>query len=64
MKKYVSDIQLAAKYGVSRSTVWRWQASGRLPRPVQLSPGCTRWVLDEIEAHDAQLQATRTTQAA
>lgn len=55
MQKYVSDAQLAAQYSVSRSTIWRWAASGILPKPVQLSPGCTRWRMDAIEKHDAEL---------
>lgn len=55
MQKYGSDAQLAEHYSVSRSTIWRWAASGLLPKPVQLSPGCTRWRMDEIEKRDAEL---------
>lgn len=51
---YLSDIQLAARYGVHRSTPWRWvQADPTFPQPIKLSPGCTRWKLSEIEAWDA-----------
>ena len=59
MQTYISDQQLAERYGVSRSTVWRWAHKDKriLPAPVQLSPGCTRWRLDEIEARDAERQA-------
>jgi prophage regulatory protein len=53
MKRYVSDVQLAERYSVSRSSIWRWSAKGILPRPVQLSPGCTRWAEEEIERRDA-----------
>lgn len=53
MQRYASDAQLAERYGVSRSTIWRWTAAGHLPPPVQLSPGTTRWELDEIERHEA-----------
>lgn len=50
---YVSDRDLAARYNISRPTVWRWAHSGNLPKPVKLSEGCTRWRLSEIEARDA-----------
>lgn len=59
MQKYVSDTQLAAERAVHRSTIWRWAAKGLLPAPVQLSPGCTRWLRDEIDKRDAELAAAR-----
>jgi len=36
--------------GLSQSSVWRWVKSGRLPKPVKLSGGTTRWVRSECEA--------------
>lgn len=60
---FLSDEQLAARYAVSRGTVWRWYRSDpSFPRPVKLSPGCTRWKLAEIEAWEAA-QAEPGTQA-
>lgn len=53
MTKYVSAAQLAERYSVSTDSIWRWASKGRLPRPVQLSPSCTRWRLDEVEAMEA-----------
>lgn len=51
---YVSDKHLAKRYGVSRSTVWRWLKNDpNFPRPVTLSPGCTRWWLPAVEAWEA-----------
>jgi len=35
---------------VSTKTVRRMNASGRLPRPVQPSPGAVRWRTAELEA--------------
>ena len=49
---YVSDIQLAKRYSVSRSTIWRWTEKGILPVPVRISRCCTRWLLSDIEARD------------
>lgn len=51
---YVSDTQIAARYNVSRSTVWRWVKRGILPEPETISTGCTRWRLDLIEQRDAE----------
>ena len=52
--RYISDLQLAVRYSVSRSTIWRWANNGNLPAPIQLSPGCTRWRFDAIEQRDAE----------
>ena len=41
--RFMSDKQIAARYGVSRSTPWRWVRHGKFPRPTQLSKGTTRW---------------------
>ena len=51
---YLSDVQLSARYGVHRTTPWRWAKSNpTFPKPVTLTPGCTRWKLSEIEAWEA-----------
>jgi prophage regulatory protein len=55
MQQFLSDAQLAERYSVSRSTIWRWTARKLLPQPVHLSPGCTRWRRDDIERRDAEL---------
>jgi predicted DNA-binding transcriptional regulator AlpA len=52
---FLSDFDLGGRYGVSRATIWRWAQSGRLPKPVALSPGCTRWRLADIEAAERRL---------
>ena len=49
LPRYGSDVYLADLFGVSRATIWRWAASGILPQPIKLSPGCTRWRLDQIK---------------
>ncbi len=58
MQKYISDAQLAERYSVSRSTIWRWASKRILPKPVQLSPGCTRWRKEEVEQRDAERGAS------
>ena len=50
---YLTDRDLAARYGVSRVTIWRWSAAQILPEPIKIGPSTTRWKLDEIEQRDA-----------
>ena len=52
---FLRDTDLAERYSISRSCVWRWTRNGLLPQPVRLSASCTRWRLEEIEAHDKEL---------
>lgn len=48
---YLSDIQVAARYSVHRTTPWRWvKSEPGFPKPVTLSPGCTRWRLSDLAA--------------
>ena len=55
---YISDSQLAARYGVHRSTPWRWaKTDATFPQPVKLSPQCSRWKLSEIEAWETRRAA-------
>jgi predicted DNA-binding transcriptional regulator AlpA len=49
--KWLTDAQLADRFGVTVPTVWRWHAKDpTFPRAVKLSTGTTRWKLSEIEA--------------
>lgn len=48
---FLTDKQVAARYGTARTTPWSWvKKDPTFPRPVALSPGCTRWRLEELEA--------------
>jgi predicted DNA-binding transcriptional regulator AlpA len=40
---YFTDKQVAARFGVHRTTIWRWIKNEGFPKPVQLSKGCTRF---------------------
>lgn len=51
---YCRDIDLAERYGVARNSIWRWARLGQLPPPVQLTPGCSRWNLADVEAWEAK----------
>ncbi len=51
---WLADSQIAKRYGVTRQTVWRWNANDpKFPKPIKLSPGCTRWKLSSIETWEA-----------
>lgn len=45
---YASDTTLANHFDVSRGTIWRWTKEGKLPQPVKITEGCTRWRWEEI----------------
>jgi len=47
---YLRDVEVAKMFSVSRTTVWKWSGIGKLPEPVKISEGCTRWNRLEIEA--------------
>lgn len=40
---------VASLFSVSAATVWRWCASGRLPKPVKVG-GVTLWSVSELRA--------------
>lgn len=47
---YLQDKQIAARYGVSRCSIWNWlKTDPKFPRPIALSAGCKRWLLSDIE---------------
>lgn len=52
---FLTDVQVAKRYGVSRPTVWRWVSTGKLPQPIRFSRGCTRWRIDQLEAFEARM---------
>ena len=37
------------RVGLGRSTIYRWMAEGKFPKPVQLGGYAVAWVEDEIE---------------
>lgn len=51
---YLSDKSVADRYDTTRSTVWRWTKEGKLPRPVKVTNGTTRWKLRDLEAWEAK----------
>lgn len=48
---------VARRYGVKAATIWGWASKGRLPQPVRLTPGCSRWRRKDLEAWEDQQAA-------
>jgi prophage regulatory protein len=44
-EKYLSDKEVADRYGVGRATPWRWVKEVGFPPPIKFSAGCSRWNL-------------------
>ncbi len=42
-KRHLTDNEVAALLSVSRATVWRWAAAGRIPNPHRWGENVTRW---------------------
>jgi prophage regulatory protein len=53
----VSVDVVARLVDVTKPTAWRWARDGRLPKPLTLSPGCTRWNVGALRRHMAGLAA-------
>ncbi|RCV86748.1 AlpA family transcriptional regulator [Vreelandella rituensis] len=53
---YLSNLQGTNRYEVSRTTAWRWSSEGRLPKPIRLIPGYTRWHLEMPEDFEANIE--------
>ncbi len=51
--------QLSRLLSLSRTTVWRAVSSGRLPKPVYISPKTPRWIRVEVEKAIAGLAPGR-----
>lgn len=52
---YLTDRQLAKRYGTSRELPWRWASQGKFPKPVKLSERTTRWKLSDIIAWEKEV---------
>jgi predicted DNA-binding transcriptional regulator AlpA len=57
-ERFLKDVEVAARYGVSRQTVWRWtKHDPTFPRPVKLSDQATRFRLSELETWEKAKEA-------
>lgn len=49
MTLYLQDKEVAERYGVHRTAIWRWVREVNFPKPTRLTPGTTRWKLSDVE---------------
>jgi len=57
-ERYLSDSELADRFGIARTSVWRWvRTAPDFPKPLKLSAGCTRWKASEIATWEASRDA-------
>lgn len=56
MQKYLSVKSVAHRYDIGISTVWLRVKQNKLPQPIKIHGGSTRWQLKDLEAHDAKLK--------
>ena len=54
---YLSVDQVAARFSVSKDTIWRWRRNGDFPAPRKLGGNTSRWRLSEIEEWEGQCRA-------
>ncbi len=54
---YLTTAQVAERYGISRTTVWRWIKAGRLPEPVLIGPGVKRFNIAALQRKDSEWAA-------
>ncbi len=53
-ERYMSVRQVASRYDVGISTIWRWALEdNRFPAPLRLSKGITRWLESELRSFEA-----------
>jgi prophage regulatory protein len=53
---WLSDKEVAARYGVSRVSIWRWARAGKFPQPHKVSEAVTRWHVEDLDAYDQRLR--------
>lgn len=55
---YLRPAQVARRYSISRTTLWRWcQSNPRFPKPVRLSAGVSAFALKDLENFEAELKS-------
>ncbi|MBY6047890.1 helix-turn-helix transcriptional regulator [Vannielia litorea] len=54
---YLSVKEVAAYFGVSPATIWRWCKKGDLPEPIRFSQRVTRWARVDLEQFEARRRA-------
>ena len=48
---------VARRYSVRPATIWAWIHQGKLPQPLRLTSGCSRWSLERLKQWEAEKEA-------
>ena len=56
---FLTAEEVAQRYGINRATVYRWVAMGTIPKPVRVGGRTSRFLREELDAHDARQAAER-----
>tara|TARA_R110002020_G_scaffold131990_2_gene294909 strand:- start:697 stop:921 length:225 start_codon:yes stop_codon:yes gene_type:complete len=59
---FIRAREIALKYGMGVSTVWKWTANGDLPKPQKLGKKMTVWNADEVDSVMKEIARTSTDQ--
>lgn len=54
--EYFSEKRIAARYDITRQTVRLWVRQGKLPKPIKLGVGTTRWKFSDLLAFEHAAQ--------
>jgi predicted DNA-binding transcriptional regulator AlpA len=58
--KWLTDKQLAERYGCSRTWVWQMaKADSTFPKPVKFTAGCSRFSVADADRYDADKLANQ-----
>jgi predicted DNA-binding transcriptional regulator AlpA len=57
LRRLLSPAEVAARWGISQSTLRRWGKRGIGPRPFRLSDGTVRYSKGAVEAFERTLDA-------
>ena len=55
---FLRDTEVAIRYNISRSTIWRWVKADRFPKPIKFGAASTRWWITDLEIWE-QIQVSR-----
>lgn len=59
---FLSDHEVAKRYGVSRAAIWRWVKNNPdFAKPIKLTPGSTRWKLSDLVRFETDRERDATT---
>jgi predicted DNA-binding transcriptional regulator AlpA len=50
LTQQLTDLEVGQALGISRSSVWRWSKSGRIPAPRKIGANTSRWDSREVQA--------------